>query len=114
MIAIWNDTESLILNESIEESDYGDIEPRISRTATLDGGAVIANAGCSHADRTLVIVANNVPFDSETVLKRMTSQARLVHLSNSEGVFSGVLSQLKCKAGRVQFTYLVKEKLTPD
>jgi len=114
MIAIWNETETLTLNESVEESDYGDIVPRVSRTATLDGGAVITNSGCSHADRTLVIVADNAPVATETAIKRMTSQALTVWLSNSEGVFAGVISQLSCKSGRVSFTYLVTEKLTMD
>lgn len=114
MIAIWNDAEALTLNERVDESDYGDIVPRISRTATLDGGAVITNSGCSHADRTLVIVADNVSFATETAIKRMTSLSQTIWMSNREGIFSGVISQLSCKSGRVRFTYLVTEKITSD
>jgi hypothetical protein len=114
MISISSDTETVTINESIPDSDYGEILPRVSRTATLDGGAMIATSGCSHSDRTIVISALKVSVAQEAVLRRMTMQTLLVQLSNSEGVFTGVLSRFSCKAGKLEFTFLVKEKLTSD
>ncbi|MFH0995800.1 MAG: hypothetical protein V1844_09930 [Pseudomonadota bacterium] len=114
MVSITSATETVTLNESVPDSDYGDIEPRITRTATLDGGSVIASSGCSHSDRTIAVVASNISALQESVLSRIAKQALIIQLSNYEGVFSGAISRLSCKAGKVEFTFLVKEKLTQD
>jgi len=114
MISISSDTEIAVIRESVSETDCGALEPRISRTATLDGGAVITSSGCSHADRILMIHADNVPPESEAVLRHITAQAAIVTLANSEGVFTGAISRFSCKYGKVEFTFLIKDKLTPD
>ena len=114
MISISNEIEAVTIKESISETDYGVLEPRISRTATLDGGAVIASSGCSHADRTLLIYADNVSAKAEAALRRITAQAAIVTMANSEGVFTGAISRFSCKYGKLEFTFLIKDKLTPD
>jgi hypothetical protein len=114
MISITSATETVILQESISGTDYGEILPRISRTATLDGGAVIATSGCTHADRTLEVVSDNTPLASEDILRRMAAQASMVQLSNYEGVFTGYISRFSAKSAEVSFTFLVQEKLTQD
>jgi hypothetical protein len=114
MVSITSDTETVTINESLDASDYGPIVPRISRTATLDGGAVISTSGNSHADRTILIVATNVPPEKEDILRRIAIQALIVELACREGVFSGAISQFSAKFGTVTLTFLIQEKLTQD
>lgn len=113
MISLTSDTETVDVKESLL-SDRGIIKPRISRTATLDGGSVITSSGCSHSDRTIEIVASGISSAQEAILRRMTMQAVLVQLANTEGVFTGAISRLSCKNGELKLTFLVKEKLTED
>lgn len=114
MVSFVSETESVTIKESVENSDYGEIAPRISRAATLDGGAVLSTHGCSHSDRTVVISAVNVPVSEESALRRMAIQCLVVQMSNYEGVFTGAISQFSARAGKVDLTFLVKEKLTQD
>jgi hypothetical protein len=114
MISIACGTESVVINESVKETNYGDILPRISRTATLDGGSVLSMSGCSHSDRTMTLVAKDVAEAIEAVLRRIALQSLVVTLTCSEGVFLGAISSLAVKMREIRITFLVKEKLTQD
>ena len=87
-----------------------DSQPRVSRVATLDGGCVIDHKGYSDSDRRLNIRA----FLDETeegqvwLLKNET----LLTISMQEGVFTGVISDVRIDDGDLRLTFLIKEKIS--
>jgi hypothetical protein len=85
---------------------------RLSRTATLDGGAVITDGGVTDADRSFDFSAIQVPEDVRETLWTMFQSQDLVHLSCSEGVFSGYLQRVKVTASGISIGFMVYEKLT--
>ena len=85
---------------------------RISRTATLDGGAVIIDGGVTDADRSFDFSATQAQEDTIETLWAMFQAEGLVHLSCPEGVFSGYLQRVKITASGVNISFMVYEKLT--
>ena len=85
---------------------------RLSRTATLDGGAVITDGGVTDADRGFDFNATQVPEDIRETLWAMFMGQDLVHLSCPEGVFAGYLQRVKITASGVSIGFMVYEKLT--
>jgi hypothetical protein len=85
---------------------------RLSRTATLDGGAVITDGGVTDADRSIDFTAIQVSEDARETLWVMFQNQDLVHLSCPEGVFSGYLQRVKITASGVSIGFMVYEKLT--
>ena len=85
---------------------------RLSRTATLDGGAVITDGGVTDADRSFDFTAIQAPEETIETLWAMFQAEDLVHLSCPEGVFSGYLQRVKISASGVNISFMVYEKLT--
>ena len=85
---------------------------RLSRTATLDGGAVITDGGVTDADRSIDFTAIQVPEDARETLWVMFQSQDLVHLSCPEGVFSGYMQKIKMSDSDVKVSFMVCEKLT--
>ena len=85
---------------------------RLSRSATLDGGAVISDGGVTDADRSFDFTAKQVPEETRETLWAMFQAEDLMHLSCPEGVFSGYLQKVKISASGVNVSFMVYEKLT--
>ena len=85
---------------------------RLSRTATLDGGAVITDGGVTDADRSFDFTAIQVPEEIRETLWAMFQSQDLVHLSCPEGVFSGYLQKVRITTSDVSLSFMVCEKLT--
>jgi len=85
---------------------------RLSRTATLDGGAVITDGGVTDADRSMDFTVAQIPEDARETLWAMFQSQDLVHLSCPEGVFSGYLQRVKITDSGVNISFMVFEKLT--
>jgi len=85
---------------------------RLSRTATLDGGAVITDGGVTDADRSMDFSVARISEENRDTLWMMFQSQDLVHLSCPEGVFSGYLQRVKMTASGVSIGFMVCEKLT--
>lgn len=85
---------------------------RLSRTATLDGSAVITDGGVTDADRGFDFTTTQVPEDIREALWAMFQREDLVHLSCPEGVFAGYLQRVKITASDVKISFMICEKLT--
>jgi len=85
---------------------------RLSRSATLDGGAVITDSGISDADRTFDFTAKQVPESLCDALWAMFTTESLVHLACPEGVFAGYLQQVRITGADIIFSFMVQEKIT--
>ena len=85
---------------------------RLSRTATLDGGAVITDGGVTDADRSMEFTTAQVREDAQEALWAMFQSEDLVYLSCPEGVFTGYLQRVKIATSGVSIGFMVFEKLT--
>lgn len=93
-------------------SELKALSARVSRTKTLDGGAVITHSGFSHGDRTLSVKAESTREQAGD-LEAIFRQETLVNLSMRDGFYSGVISYLSTENGELSMTVLLKEKLSP-
>jgi hypothetical protein len=96
---------------ALPDSDFRSTSVRVSRTPTLDGGSVIDHRGFTDGDRSFEIRADLSEAEAD-LLWYMYRAFNLVRISCKEGVFSGVISEMKDETGLVTFTFLVKESLT--
>jgi hypothetical protein len=85
---------------------------RLSRTPTLDGGAVITDGGWSEADRNLDFTVKQVPDYLRDALWAMYLGESRVHLACPEGVFAGYLQRIRIAGADVTVSFMVQEKLT--
>ena len=99
--------DGVFFNE-LPTSVFRETTPRVSRTPTLDGGAVIDHRGFSDGDRTFKIEAqlDEATTDALWALYRAET---LVNISCREGFFTGTMSDLKADGGRVTLLFWVKE-----
>lgn len=97
-----------VLFYELPGSAFRNTPPRLTRTATLDGGAVLDHRGFSNGDRAFEIEAT---IDKTTAdnLWYMHRNETLLHIACAEGFFTGSISQMKVDGGRLKMTFLVKE-----
>uniref|UniRef100_A0A6M3KER5 Tail protein n=1 Tax=viral metagenome TaxID=1070528 RepID=A0A6M3KER5_9ZZZZ len=93
------------------DSELRKLDARVSRTATLDGGAVIVHGGVTWADATLKIVSDITEAD-ELKLRAIYESESLFYLSTALGFFSGAISYMDVSDGTLKLTFLVEEKLS--
>ena len=84
---------------------------RVSRSATLDGGAVINHLGFSHGDRTLQIYARLTEAD-KAALWAIFILGVMVNVSTDEGMYRAAISALDLDKTPMQMTIIIKESLT--
>lgn len=107
MITADSSGNVVIMNTS--QCDFGKRPARVSRVATLDGGAVITHSGVSEADRTFKIDCR-ISEAQKTAIEYIYANSTSVLVSCSEGLFYGALSELDTTNGRLKATFLVKSK----
>lgn len=96
-------------------SDTRALSRRVTRTATLDGGAVVNDQGYSPADRTILI-----QFDAaadEDLIEGMRRLLRLYSsliLSLADGCFTASPSAFRVTNGKATLTLLIVEALAED
>ena len=112
MIAISmtvSDSSGHIVLYDTSRCDFGDMPARVSRQATLDGGAVITHSGVSHGDRTLRVECM-VTAAQETTLKYIHQNSTSILVSIQDGVFLGAFSDFNIQNGKFKATILIKSK----
>ena len=78
---------------------------RISRSATLDGGAVINDGGYSEADRTFTLRLRNITSEDAATLEQIAAYSPC-RLSLDHGLYEGYVrshSFVGPKTGRIEF-----------
>lgn len=70
-----------------EESSIGSIERRLTRVATLDGGAVFNDFGFSEADRTAELYFLPTKIEQEEAVKRLVKLYARLRMTSREGIF---------------------------
>jgi hypothetical protein len=102
--------ETIVLN--IDREPTKENTRRLSRTATLDGGAVITDSGWTDADRTLEFTAMRMPEETRENLWAMFRKESRVNLACPEGVFAGYLQRIRIAGANIAISFMVHEKLT--
>ncbi|MGD8387321.1 MAG: hypothetical protein PVG49_09260 [Desulfobacteraceae bacterium] len=88
-------------------TDLGTVTVRVSRSATLDGGASITHLGCSAGDRTMRVEWPEITDDEREILRSwIRTQTRFV-LTCREGAFLGSIEKARVDKDPVRFTFLV-------
>jgi len=104
------DTEgALLLEELPSGTDYGAVTRRVSRRATLDGGAAFEDRGSFVADREFRI---ELRADAALAgnLRRLVQTYRWLLVSTREGVFLAAPSRADLGPDRFRLSFLVSEK----
>lgn len=102
-----SDTGSIVF-KAMPESDVYVSQPRVRRTATLDGGVVIDHQGYVIGDRTIDIRAS-VTEDEAATIWAMYKGSTFLILHTQDGSFYGAISDLRIDRGLMRLTFLVKE-----
>jgi hypothetical protein len=85
---------------------------RISRTATLDGGALIVDGGFSDADRTFAVNYQDLSEADELALWEIFKDYPLVTMSTDEGCFSVAIETMRAKNGSGSLNIFFKERMS--
>lgn len=105
------DLEGALVLEPLPETDWGETTRRVSRVATLDGGAVINDFGSSIADRSIRLVWSLTGPDDEDAIRWIVETHQTLLLSCHLGALLVAPSSLKCAEGRATLALLVLEQL---
>lgn len=80
---------------------------RVTRTATLDGGAIVYDTGYAAADREMVISTH---LEYLQWLRRMSQLYSKVTLTTEEGAFRGVPERFRIRDNRAELVVLITEE----
>ena len=84
---------------------------RVTRTATLDGGAVADDSGYSAADRTYIVKTKDETGEIAAWAERMVKTYSTVTLSTRFGCFTGTPSQWFVRQNFVYIEILIIEQI---
>lgn len=90
----------------------GEVRRRMSRVATLDGGAVFNDGGYSEADRTIELRWVPRSADQEAAVARLVERYARLQVSMSRGVFLVATQAYVPGAQESSLSLLVVEKLS--
>lgn len=83
---------------------------RVSRTATLDGGALFVDNGYSPSDATFSIVLSNSTQDLRDSLNRLVQLHSQLLICFRDGAFTGTISNIAEK-NVITLTFLVNQQV---
>lgn len=96
------------------ETELETVGRRVSRTATLDGSAVVYDTGHSSGDRIFLLFFPGITqADSETLQAWVKAYSTL-YIATDESVFEAVPEEYKYARGRGQLRALVTSDLVND
>jgi len=110
MISITSITGSSpgVIFEENGRSNLTEIEPRVSKSKTLDGGVVFDHRGFVTADRELDIKAS-VDSDQASALEYLAKNETFTNLACDVGFFEGTIARLVIQNGEADFIFWVKQ-----
>ena len=106
------DPVGVISLEALLGSDLSASTRRVTRTATLDGNAVIIDNGYTAADSTLAIEARLTKSEEQRLQHLMRIYPEII-ATTPEGCYLGVIDSVRQGGdGRTQVSYLIQRTLT--
>lgn len=111
---VYSIRDPVVLERTEPWSRYGETRRRVSRTATLDGGAVLSDLGATEADRTLEITARRITPAQAAAAERLARTYPTVVVSTPAGCFRGALEAVLRQSDELRLTVLVTERLDEE
>lgn len=105
---ITQESGGAIIIHKDSRSEIRRAEARVSRTATLDLGAVIDHRGYSHGDRVIRIESEVNEIDSNFIWSMFKTEL-FVNIATPDGFFYGSISAIDIDRGQLTMTLLIKE-----
>jgi len=105
-------TGSVILERADTKSRLWDRARRVTRTATLDGSAVLTDIGYTDSDRTLTIVEPKASEATVGLVAALQEDYSTILLTTREGAFRGAIKTMGVQDGDLTITFLVIEKMS--
>ena len=93
------------------DSDLSTISRRVTRTATLDGGATIEDLGYCAGDQTLNLQVRIRSPEEESRLLRLIRLYPILNLSTQYGAYRGVVDLYTPSPGKSTLRFLVQSQL---
>ena len=85
---------------------------RISRTATLDGGVLIADLGFSDGDRTLTAIELDATQEAVDFAQYIVEHYTLINAATDDGVYEVAPESYIVDDGKLTITLLVNRKIS--
>ena len=85
---------------------------RVTRTATLDGSAVVYDGGFAHADRVLTVAIRAFTENQLNQAKRLFQSYQQLTVSSVEGIFLCAAESYTVKDTTLTLRFLVLQDLT--
>jgi len=85
---------------------------RISRTATLDGGVLIADLGYADGDRKLTVVELDATEAAVTFAKYMVENFSLINATTEDGAYEVAPESYSIDNGNLTISLLVNRKIS--
>ncbi len=108
--ALFDYAGDYLVNADVDDSEFSHIARRVSRTATLDGGAVIVDNGYTAGDATFLLVIRDIDDATRLGLMALVQRHSSITVSVKENIFSGVVEKLEDK-DKMKIRFLVNEQL---
>lgn len=105
------DVNGLLQLEHDQDSETNNLKRRVSRTATLDGGATFDDMGFSWADAELKLKFKALTEAEATGLNYLCENYGELLAVNKDGVFNVLVNSLNIKAGAGDLSLLILEKV---
>jgi len=100
----------LILKIDEQKSRINSLSRRITRTATLDGGAAIVDNGYSPSDSTFEIIPAILIKNNIDILNWLVKYHSQIIMDTEFGSFLGAIKSVDVKPN-LKITFLIKEQL---
>lgn len=100
-----------LLEPDMNKSDFSVAARRVSRSATLDGGALIVDNGYTPSDATFVIHLPSISMEQRDAIISTVKTHSAIIVSCKAGCFLGVVERVDESSG-LKIRFLVKSDLT--
>lgn len=108
------DLAGAVALDCLPDQTSGDVARRVSRVATLDGGAAFNDFGYSEADRTIELRWQPVGAVQEAAVARLLRLHRWIYVGMPAGLWLAAPDRFVPGAKESRLTLLVKEKVSQD
>lgn len=102
----------VVLDVKVDNTDWGTIRRRVTRSATIDGSAVFVDFGQSDADTTIVLKWVPVSRDDEEYVTRLVKLYPLITVATIDGLFLACPESYTTTASESTLSLLVKSRLS--
>lgn len=110
--AIPFDPSGWIEIDAIEDDSLATISRRVSRSATLDGGAAFNDFGLSDADRSFEVRWSPLSLNAENDVRRMVRLYALIRIATGDGVFIAAPESYRSSGDESTLRLLISSKET--